>query len=395
MNNFKLKSNPEQILDYLNNTKIRNWNLEDIKTEIILKFDLFELFELVSYSYQNNNLKTIINSLDEVNLYPIYQKSFRKLKDSQTSLNTPDFMALLIGHKLEMIKKHNINIDSYLQQIDCLILEIKLLLGEMKFETFSINEVFGLFFIYEKDKALNIFSNFISKLFSERSKDQIYIHLSTKLHSFFSILNLNFIPTIQSENFKTFENVENKDEKFVSKLELIHITKENIYLSKTFPLKEIDQNLLLTNENYQDKSFCLDVLQHYFKFILNDKFEFNRTNVFSIFISNLTDKYPKFDSLELIQARIILVKFFNMDSNKEKFLAIFCILYEQEKMLNISNKLPFLLNSYFGNDYYTQNTIKQALIIPAKRSKQLQKEIKNAIEWYANENFNNQLIKHI
>ena len=167
MNNFKLKSNPEQILDYLKNTKIRNCNLEDIKTEIILKFDLFELFELVSYSYQNNNLKTIINSLDEAALYPIYQKSFRKLKDSQTSLNTPDFMALLIGHKLEMIKKHNINIDSYLQQIDCLILEIKLLLGEMKFETFSINEVFGLFFIYEKDKALNIFSNFISKLFSE------------------------------------------------------------------------------------------------------------------------------------------------------------------------------------------------------------------------------------
>ena len=79
-----------------------------------------------------------------------------------------------------------------------------------------------------------------------------------------------------------------------------------------------------------------------------------------------------------------------MDSNKEKFLAIFCILYEQEKMLNISNKLPFLLNCYFGNDYYTQNTIKQALIIPAKRSKQLQKEIKNAIKWYANENFNNQ-----
>lgn len=390
MNNFKLKSNPEQILDYLKNTKIRNCNLEDIKTEIILKFDLFELFELVSYSYQNNNLKTIINSLDEAALYPIYQKSFRKLKDSQTSLNTPDFMALLIGHKLEMIKKHNINIDSYLQQIDCLILEIKLLLGEMKFETFSINEVFGLFFIYEKDKALNIFSNFISKLFSERSKDQIYIHLSTKLHSFFFILNLNFIPTIHSENFKTLEIIENKDEQFVSKSELINITKENIYLSKTFPLREIDQNLLLKNENYQDKSFCLDVLQHYFKFILNEKFEFKSNNVFSIFISNLTDKYPKFDSLELIKAQITLVEFFEMDSNKEKFLAIFCILYEQEKMLNISNKLPFLLNCYFGNDYYTQNTIKQALIIPAKRSKQLQKEIKNAIKWYANENFNNQ-----
>ncbi len=99
MGTFKLKNNPEQILEYLN-TKIQNRNLEDIKTEIILKFDLFELFELVSYSYQNINLKTVIDSLNETNLYPIFERSFRTIKASQLSLNTSDFMALLIGHNL-------------------------------------------------------------------------------------------------------------------------------------------------------------------------------------------------------------------------------------------------------------------------------------------------------
>ena len=375
MNNFKLKSNPEQILDYLNNTKIRNWNLEDIKTEIILRFDLFDLFELVSFSYKNDNLKTIINSLDQSNLYPIFQTSFRKIKASQVSLSTPDFMAFLIGHKFEVIEEHNININPYLQLIDSTILETRLVLNEMKFETFSTSDILGLFLVYDKRTALAIFSNYMSKLFKERTLDNIYIFLTTKVDVFFSLLKLEFIPQIDSKNV-TYLNIYNNDDKrFITHDELKMISQEDWYFEKRIPLENIDQNQLLKDRNYKNKDLTYYILRKYFSELLGEKYQYLETNIFEIFISNFSEKYPRFDTLYLKNARSILSEVISTRENKYKFLAIFYYLSDSKNLLDVSNNLSFLFSDYFGKKLISFNSTREAFV-KRSRSKKLIEEIK-------------------
>lgn len=374
---FKYINFKEQLSKYLNSNKIDELELIEIKNQILYICDIFEFIEIKDLLDQYNILGSFVNNDYEI----ISFKNIKNIKEAELSLNTVDFLAYLISLRFRTSQIDKIHVGYLNDYLDLKIIQTKVLLDDLKNNIFCINDAFGVFFIYEKKKALAVFLNFFVKLLKERPDHEIFPYLISKFHHFFSLLGLEYIPFISRENYRNLTSEDNSNN-YIYKNEIQIAIREKEYFAKDYPLINIDFKKLLSKNNYSDEGFLRYTISKYFELVLMGKSKFiNGIDIADVFLSNLSDPIPIYEISELLNTKIILEKYIREENGKDSFLAFFCCLYESSILIGISHKLPYLLEKYFGIELISSSTAEQYFKSSEKRSKNFKKYLNKSSEF--------------
>lgn len=386
MRTFNLINNVDQILGVLK-LDLNLQNIHDISLEIIEKLDYFELLELFPAFYINENFKKIIHLIDSEGYYNIIDNSLEKIKETEKSLSTVHFIAYLIGLKFKTIsfEYHPPLFDDFIEIIDNKIIKHKAKLNTELNDNFSIKDSFGLFFIHEKEVALNIFTKFVISKLKKYDFDTLAIELIMSKDVIFHKIGINHIPNFDHSNYKDVSLLKNDDQLFIEKHELSKILREKEYFNADYPLSEFtEKDLLNTNTHFSNFiSFQNEFKQFLYNEIGEDSI-YNNINIGEIFLTNICIELPEYDISTLNHTNIILKKIIKDNEAKIRFIAFFIHQFDINFLTGITNILPLIFSNYFGAQLISKSTIESYLKRPLNRPKALTKEIDILYKIYQN-----------
>ncbi|RLZ08049.1 hypothetical protein [Faecalibacter macacae] len=387
MRTFNLINNVDQILGVLK-LDLNLQNIHDISLEMIEKLDYFELLELFPAFYINENFKKIIHLIDSEGYYNIIDNSLEKIKETEKSLSIVHFIAYLIGLKFKAIsfECHPPLFDDFIEIIDNKIIKHKAKLNTELNDNFSIKDSFGLFFIHDKEVALNIFTKFVISKLKKYDFDTLAIELIMSKDVIFHKIGINHIPNFDHSNYKDVSLLKNDDQLFIEKHELSKILREKEYFNADYPLSEYtEKDLLNTNTHFSNFNSFQNEFIEFLNREIGNRAYYNKINIGEIFIDNICNKIPKYDIYSLIHAKyILLIDIINHDKLKNRFIAFFIYQYEVDNLTGITNILPALLSKYFDIENLNKNTIESYFKRPSKRPISLIKEIEYFYKYYQN-----------
>lgn len=377
MKTFNLINNVDQILGILN-LDLNLQNIHDISTEMIDKLDYFELLEIFPAFYINENFKKIIHLIDSDGYYSIIDNSLEKINEAEKSLSTVHLIAYLIGlkYKASSFEYHPPLFDNFIENIDNELIKHRAKLNTELNDNFSIKDSFGLFFIHDKEIALNIFTKFVISKLKKYDFDTLAIELIVCKDLLFHKIGINHIPNFNHSNYKDISLLKNEDQLFIEKHELSKILREKEYFNKDYPLSEYtEKELLNTNTHFSNFiSFQDEFKQFLYNEIGNDSI-YNNINIGEIFLNNICNELPKYDVFTLNHTNKILTKIIKDDESKIRFLAFFIHQFDLGYLTGITNILPSIFSNYFGSHLISKNTIESYFKKPLNRPKTLIKEI--------------------
>ncbi len=376
----KLLSIKRQVEYHLNNFQDNNVNKRFLIFEIIHKtlniYELEEIFDIIKLKHIKiyNEIPLIFN--DFVESTPAYKEIWHgeiginkglteQLHSALISYSTGDFISFLIGQKVKIkkiIEKHpflkfifpeiNLQIDSLIKKYS------QLLYSEIESQTFlPIQNGLHCFFIYEKHEALNIFKKIYHNNLKYRKFPLSDYEFLTNVDLFFSRLNLNYIPNVYDINNGINSNSENS---FIIKSEILNIVDNKDIFNKKYPLEDLDDKYFLIPSNIKNLEKIIATLNLFFKNELKVK-KTEKIDFGSLFMDTLLNQYSKYDLQDLQDVRDELCEKLGNLNERSMFFALFYGMISLKWFVEVSEKLPKLLENYFSQKSFTINNIKTNL----------------------------------
>lgn len=398
-----LKSNFSQSIDFI----LKEGNIEYENTLItILKAieyeELNKLISIIKYSDKTKYLE-FLNASKKLSIYNSTQKIYRygfktriedaffKLyNDAKNSLNTGDLVTFLIKQYSYYQKTESeILIPAINLILDEIIIGLKqnihLLKQELNNQSYlPISKAIYAFLIFPKKEGMNKFKNIIRKDLNYKNNSGFQYEYFVTVDRFFSRLDLDYIPYIESMPEK-HDVILAKKSNSITKSEISNIIDKDDFFNINVPLINYDPDKLINPntdfDNIIDFTKILSALFNFFYFKnYNQKLPFDLGKVF---IENITQPYSKYPDDVLIRTREILKKMFSQDSEfKNLFFTFLYVEKEAERINGWVNKFPKLLNQYLGGlEKLKESTIKKHFFNSTNNPIiGLQKEINDFIE---------------
>jgi len=334
---------------------------------IIHIMDFFKDYNMMIYSQLEHQFEKLGYNVGITN-YPIcgftvkIVSNFKKdLEYIESSLNTGDQIAVLINRYM-MCKnnKHQFLHRAYNEVKDIIVVKIKqklcILEHEIKSQSsVSISNAFHLFFLYDKEEALNKFKKVVRNDIENRRFILHQLHHSVLSSNIFNRLNLSHIPLIDIIS-NIYDITLSEPENSVSQDELTKIIDHEDFFNRNAPLKDFPGHKLI---NPLKDIHCIKEVKHIFSEVYkrsyikheNEKeFEKLGLNLGEIFIETITEPYPKFSDHELIMTREI-TKELLLNSKSEFKIFFFGTIYVLKGLAILKKwqtKFPVIFHEYVG-----------------------------------------------
>lgn len=292
---------------------------------------LLELIELEKYFWYDEIEKNILSEVEYAKI----------------SLCTSDLLAFIIGKKydLHILINQNSLWSKIYKSLD-LDLNVNILQGTFlcnlegsQKANVPVNYALSMFLLYDKKEALAKFKRVLNVDRQYRLEASHQAEYLLIFERFFDRLKIDFIPKINSLNQQNPICFENNDNQYIKRDEINLIIDRGDYFNKR--VFNVDPKKLLNPRKLSKKELLLSSYILFFKSI--DP-ELETRNV-DIFISCLTELNPKYEEIEIKEARFILCKL--LEGNQKSFLVLNNLLDEKQVFVNGLTNLGFLLNEFF------------------------------------------------
>lgn len=370
---FVLKSYKKQVIDYLYSGE--NIYYKKIAFEILEKLSEEDIVEILDYLFKYNkpvydmliqgfeNLEFKNDTLNstyyafQLKMYDDFEKEYQNIID--ISSNTGYLITFLLSKYYKYTNKKGLPVieatyeELKFRTVKKLKNNFALLQSEIESKQYlPIEKALFLFFLYDKDDAIEVFKKVIQKDIETRKFDFHEIEHFIHLDRFFERLGTSYIPKI--------ENIQNsirlsKEEDSISKNELIQLIDAKDSFNENTPLINLENHYFINI--YRDaipikeiKEFFKDVLQKEFNVNCDYYFSNHKIDIVDVFFDNISNPHTKYNRETLIFTREILRDFLKKNNNYKGFLAVFRIVKELFLLNNSSKKIPKILSSYFGDD---------------------------------------------
>ena len=334
---------------------------------IIHIMDFFKDYNMMIYSQLEHQFEKLGHNVG-ITSHPIYGftvkivSNFNKdLEYIESSLNTGDQIAVLINRYMVCKNnKHQFLHRAYNSLKDIIIVKIKqkfcILENEIKSQNLvSISNAFHLFFLYDKEEALNKFKKAVNNDVENRRFILHQLHHSVLNSSIFNRLNLPYIPLINIVS-NIHDIILSEPKNSVSQDELTKIIDHEDFFNRNVPLKDFPAHKLI---NPLKDIYCIKEVKHIFNEVYkrsyikheNEKeFEKLGLNLGEIFIETITEPYPKFSDHELIMTREITKELLlNSKSEfKKYFFGTIYVLKGLAILKKWQTKFPVIFHEYVG-----------------------------------------------
>jgi hypothetical protein len=370
-------------LKIFQNQKTKKPNSEDTYIIIPVFEQIGENLKLIIESSDPSKYKTIIDSIfrhlnykeieslldsikDNLN-WPIFLSEFNKEKhvleeaieslylnqvdEARLSLCTSDFMAYIIGKKYDIQDKLNKNsiwsevYKTINKELNGYLLREKVLCIEEsdKKAHVPINYALSMFFLHDKKTATTKFKRILSDDRENRLEALHEAEYFLITEKFFSRLKLDFIPQINLFSDLDQINFENNKNQYITRDELrILYDREDYFNKRVF---SVDIKKLLNPRNISNKELLVESYILFFESIDN---QFDRKNI-DILISCFTEKNPKYEEIEIINARCTLNNLLHNSNKKTDFIVLNYYLSQRDVFYESMNNLAYLLDIFFNN----------------------------------------------
>ena len=387
MKTFNLINNVDQILSVLK-FELNSQNINDISSEITENLNYYELLELYPTYEINENFRYIINKIGTYGFYNIIDNTLKQVSEAELSLSSVHYLAFLIGLKYKAIsfEQKPPLFEEFIQILDNKIIIYKAKVKSELDDFITIKDSFGLFFIYDKADAKNLFINFITSTFKKYDFNILSMELIVSKDILFKKLIINHIPNINHINYKENSIFNNMNQIYIEEEEISKLIREKQYFNKDYPLSEsTEKELLDLKQHFNNFNSFQNEFIEFLNREIGNRAYYNKINIGKIFIDNICNKIPKYDIYSLIHAKyILLIDIINHDKLKNRFIAFFIYQYEVDNLTGITNILPALLSKYFDIENLNKNTIESYFKRPSKRPISLIKEIEYFYKYYQN-----------
>ncbi|MCW1147543.1 hypothetical protein [Flavobacterium lacisediminis] len=336
----------------INKLELTNSILNDIKYDIINYLKYSQLDDLIE-SIDDDDKKEIIKKI-------ILQENYRwynqieyeiklNIKNARLSLNTSEYIAFIIGKKVEL-KKFNDSIffnDIYSKLDHILNKELiaPFTLNYFEVEQKSnvpVRQALSLFFRNEKNVAIIQFKRLLNIDRESRLDSSFQAEYFEMTRIFFEKLNLDFIPLIDINNYDAPVCLSNEDGKYVTRDKIQSIIDDGDYFNQRGFIVDIKD--LIRKDKIVNKEKFTRIYLIFFQNISKKVTEKHIDVLFSCF----TQSNPKYDEFEIFDSRETLKKALSKKNSVHEFLSLNNDLLDTG-VLDISRaKLIKLLSMYFN-----------------------------------------------
>lgn len=325
--------------------------LNDIKYDIIKYINYDELDYLIE-SIRNDNKKEIIKKLIlQENYrwyYQIQDKVESDIEKARLLNNTSEYIALIIGMKVELKKiKDSIFFSDIYSRLDYIL--NKELINPFTLNYFEVEQksnvpvrqALSLFFKHEKNEAIIQFKRLLNIDRESRLDSSFQAEYFEMTRMFFEKLNLDFIPIIDFSNYYNPVCLSNENGNFITKEEIqLIIDKEDYFNKRGF---KVDIKDLIRKDKIVNKEKFIGSYLLFFQNISKKVTEKHIDILFSCF----TQSNPKYDEFEIFDSRETLKNLLNKNNNVREFLSLNNELLDKG-IIDVSRaKLIKLLSMYF------------------------------------------------
>lgn len=373
---FTLKTEKEQILDYLSSEQIVDYKV--ISMEILGKLSEEKIVEILLYLYQfhNSDYNKLCQSFKELEIkagcdrlertYFGFRKRMQegvdlKIEEAQISLNTGDFIAFLISLYMRYSKKTaHPEIKIVYGELQETIMgklnqNIALLRSEIESKLYlPIQRALYMFFLYEKEEALVKFKIIIQKDINTRSFGFHEIEHFVNFDRFFNRLNLEYIPQIAMPGIN-YKEILATEKDSISKVDLKNILDRDDFFNSHIPLFDLSPGEYISAKNditdYDDlKDILTTVFEKEFQLNILQEINGRTINIIDVFLDNITNAYSKYDKESLVHTRGILRSYIKNKENLLSFIILFRQLKDSKLLINSTKKIQKIFSSYFGSN---------------------------------------------
>ncbi len=351
-----------QVLVHLNkNEDIEIENLLDIINEHLSYNDIITLFDYIDIHFPL--LKNQLSEIENLNIQLFEKKYSANISENSKLLETGYLLCYLIALKYEiqstLLNPLFNNLKSkFIKDLDLKIINNTAKL-DIEFENkrqFSLTDCLFSFFIYDHIKVFRLLKNYILNSIEESNNNHTHINLTFEINNFFRILNLDYIPLINQKSIDTK----------IHKNEILALLNGSLDNERSIPLSKIDNKIILELVNNLKKNvnnyLIYKVLIIYIK-DLNIK-NMDYKYMIKVILDNLTNINPtKYSNIEYNNCRDTLNNSLSQKDNLFKLYAVLSFLKELKYLDNLSNLLPFILESYFNVNSSSKQSIKNYVFL--------------------------------
>lgn len=336
----------------INKLELTNSILNDIKYDIINYLKYSQLDDLIESIYDDDKKEIIKKIILQENYRWYNQIEYEiklNIKNARLSLNTSEYIAFIIGKKVEL-KKFNDSIffnDIYSKLDHILNKELiaPFTLNYFEVEQKSnvpVRQALSLFFRNEKNVAIIQFKRLLNIDRESRLDSSFQAEYFEMTRIFFEKLNLDFIPLIDINNYDAPVCLSNEDGKYVTRDKIQSIIDDADYFNQRGFIVDIKD--LIRRDKIVNKERFTRIYLIFFQNISKKVTEKHIDVLFSCF----TQSNPKFDEFEIFDSRETLKKALSKKNSVHEFLSLNNDLLDTG-VLDISRaKLIKLLSMYFN-----------------------------------------------
>lgn len=340
------------ISDNINSLELTDSILNKIKYDIIRWLNYDQLDDLIESIYDDAKKEIIKKIILQENYkwyYQIENEIKLNIKNARLSLNTSEYIAFIIGKKVELKKfKDSTFFNDIYSRLDHILnkeLIAPFTLNYFEVEQKSnvpVRQALSLFFRYEKNKAIIQFRRLLNIDRESRLDSSFQAEYFEMTRIFFEKLNLDFIPLIDINNYDAPVCLSNEDGKYVTRDKIQSIIDDGDYFNQRGFIVDIKD--LIRRDKIVNKERFTRIYLIFFQNISKKVTEKHIDVLFSCF----TQSNPKYDEFEIFDSRETLKKALSKKNSVHEFLSLNNDLLDTG-VLDISRaKLIKLLSMYFN-----------------------------------------------
>lgn len=310
----------------INKLELTDSILNDIKYDIINYLKYSQLDDLIESIYDDDK-KEIIKKI-------IFQENYRwynqieneiklNIKNARLSLNTSEYIAFIIGKKVELKKfKDSTFFNDIYSRLDHILnreLIAPFTLNYFEVEQKSnvpVLQALSLFFRNEKKEAIIQFKRLLNIDRESRLDSSFQAEYFEITRIFFEKLNLDFIPLIDINNHDSPVCLSNEDGKYVTRNMIQSIIDDGDYFNQRGFIVDIKD--LIRRDKIVNKERFTRIYLIFFQNISKKVTEKHIDVLFSCF----TQSNPKYDEFEIFDSRETLKKALSKKNNVHEFLSL-------------------------------------------------------------------------
>ena len=340
------------ISDNINSSELDDITINNIKYDIINFLNYDELDYLLESIHQQGK-KEIIKKIILQQNYRWYNQIENdiklNIKNARLSLNTSEYLAFIIGKKVELKKfKDSTFFNDIYSRLDHILnreLISPFTLNYFEVEQKSnvpVRQALSLFFRNEKKEAIIQFKRLLNIDRESRLDSSFQAEYFEMTRIFFEKLNLDFIPLIDINNYDAPVCLSNEDGKYVTRDKIQSIIDDGDYFNQRGFIVDIKD--LIRRDKIVNKERFTRIYLIFFQNISKKVTEKHIDVLFSCF----TQSNPKYDEFEIFDSRETLKKALSKKNSVHEFLSLNNDLLDTG-VLDISRaKLIKLLSMYFN-----------------------------------------------